>query len=141
VNTEPRSDEPTVQLGYAGFPSPQKPRKLARPPGVLGESGRPFGPRYAVLDSRQPVVGQRLARFDLARLGPTPRWSSSGAAGATAESDNSHGHRIAIRSGPVRSQGATYDPARWHDAYVMLGGAAAVLTGLVVVAAFRVLND
>jgi hypothetical protein len=56
------------------------------------------------------------------------------AAGATARRDNSHDHRIAIRSGPVRSQGAAYDPARWHDAYVMLGGAAAVLTGLVFVA-------
>lgn len=27
-----------------------------------------------------------------------------------------------------------YDPERWHDAYVMLGGAAAALTGLVFVA-------
>ena len=39
--------------------------------GIVHENGRPFGPRYAVLDSRQPVVGQRLARFDLAQLGPT----------------------------------------------------------------------
>jgi hypothetical protein len=39
--------------------------------GIVHENGRPFGPRYAVLDSRQPVLGQRLARFDLARLGPT----------------------------------------------------------------------
>jgi hypothetical protein len=38
--------------------------------GIVHENGRPFGPRYAILDSRQPVVGQRLARFDLGRLGP-----------------------------------------------------------------------
>jgi hypothetical protein len=40
------------------------------PGGIVQENGRPFAPRYAVLDSRQPVVGQRLARFDLSRLGP-----------------------------------------------------------------------
>jgi hypothetical protein len=39
--------------------------------GIVHQNGRAFGPRYVVLDSRQPVVGQRLARFDLARLGPT----------------------------------------------------------------------
>jgi len=37
--------------------------------GVMLENGRPFAPRYAVLDSRQPIVGDRLARFDLASLG------------------------------------------------------------------------
>jgi hypothetical protein len=40
------------------------------PGGIVHENGRPFAPRYAVLDSRQPVLGQRLARFDLSRLGP-----------------------------------------------------------------------
>jgi hypothetical protein len=51
-----------------GLPSPQV---TVAPGGIVHENGRPFGPRYAVLDSRQPVVGQRLARFDLSRLGPT----------------------------------------------------------------------
>ena len=37
--------------------------------GILQEKGRSFAPRYVVLDSRQPVVGRRLARFDLDRLG------------------------------------------------------------------------
>ncbi|HEX3291356.1 MAG TPA: hypothetical protein VHR46_08190 [Gaiella sp.] len=39
------------------------------PGGVVLDRGRPFAPRYVVLDSRQPVVGKRLARLDLARLG------------------------------------------------------------------------
>jgi hypothetical protein len=47
------------------------PKLTVAPGGIVHENGRPFGPRYAVLDSRQPVLGQRLARFDLARLGPT----------------------------------------------------------------------
>jgi hypothetical protein len=38
------------------------------PLGVVLADGRPFGTAYAVLDSRQPIVGRRLARFDLARL-------------------------------------------------------------------------
>ncbi len=37
--------------------------------GVIFKDGRPFAPPYAVLDSRQPIVGDRLARFDLASLG------------------------------------------------------------------------
>jgi hypothetical protein len=36
---------------------------------VLDPHGKPFGPRFAVLDSRQPVVGRRLAHLDLADLG------------------------------------------------------------------------
>ena len=35
------------------------------------ENGQPLAPPYAVLDSRQPIVGERLARFDLARLDAT----------------------------------------------------------------------
>jgi hypothetical protein len=46
------------------------PKVTVAPGGIVHENGRPFVPRYAVLDSRQPVVGQRLARFDLAQLGP-----------------------------------------------------------------------
>jgi hypothetical protein len=50
-----------------GFPS----RKVTvAPGGIVHENGRPLAPRYAVLDSRQPIVGQRLARFDLSRVGP-----------------------------------------------------------------------
>ena len=37
--------------------------------GVVLDGGRPFSPKYAVLDSRQPVVGTRLAQLDLASLG------------------------------------------------------------------------
>ena len=40
------------------------------PGGVLCSSTtRPFAPRYAALDSRQPVVGRELARLDLAGVG------------------------------------------------------------------------
>ena len=39
------------------------------PGGVVLEDGRPFTPPYAVVDSRQPIVGDRLARFDLGSLG------------------------------------------------------------------------
>ncbi len=39
--------------------------------GLMLENGRPFAPAYAVVDSRQPIVGDRLARFDLASLGST----------------------------------------------------------------------
>ena len=43
---------------------------------VLDDRGRPFAPRYAVLDSRQPV-GRRLARLDLADLGSQYQSGSS----------------------------------------------------------------
>lgn len=44
---------------------------------VLDHRGRPFAPRYAVLDSRQPVVGRRLARLDLADVGSQYQSGSS----------------------------------------------------------------
>ena len=44
---------------------------------VLDDRGRPFAPRYAVLDSRQPVVGTMLARLDLADLGSQYQSGSS----------------------------------------------------------------
>jgi hypothetical protein len=46
------------------------PKLTVAPGGIVHENGRPFTPAYAVLDSRQPIVGRRLARFDLASLGP-----------------------------------------------------------------------
>jgi hypothetical protein len=46
------------------------PKLTVAPGGIVHENGRPFTPTYAVLDSRQPIVGRRLARFDLATLGP-----------------------------------------------------------------------
>jgi hypothetical protein len=52
-----------------GVPSP---KLTVASGGIVHENGRPFGLSYAVLDSRQPIVGKRLARFDLAGLGP--RW-------------------------------------------------------------------
>jgi hypothetical protein len=45
------------------------PQLSVGPGGVVLLGGRPFAPRYAVLDSRQPVVGKPLARFDLPALG------------------------------------------------------------------------
>jgi len=33
--------------------------------GLALQGGRPFRPLYVVLDSRQPIVGQRIGRFDL----------------------------------------------------------------------------
>ena len=44
---------------------------------VVDDRGRPFAPRYAVLDSRQPVVGRRIARLDLADLGSQYQAGSS----------------------------------------------------------------
>ena len=49
-----------------GVPSPVL---TVAPGGIVQEKGRSFAPRYVVLDSRQPIVGRRLARFDLDRLG------------------------------------------------------------------------
>jgi hypothetical protein len=46
------------------------PELTVGPGGVMLQDGRPFAPPYAVLDSRQPIVGTRLARFDLGSLGP-----------------------------------------------------------------------
>jgi hypothetical protein len=46
------------------------PKLRVAPGGIVYKKGRPFTPAYAVLDSRQPIVGRRLARFDLASLGP-----------------------------------------------------------------------
>jgi hypothetical protein len=37
--------------------------------GLVVKDGQPYAPRYVVMDSRQPIVGERLARFDLASLG------------------------------------------------------------------------
>ena len=48
----------------AGIPSPE----LVVAPGggvLLTEDGRSLAPRYVVLDSRQPIAGTRLRRFDL----------------------------------------------------------------------------
>jgi len=45
------------------------PKLTVAPGGIVHEHGRPFTPAYAILDSRQPIVGRRLARFDLASLG------------------------------------------------------------------------
>jgi hypothetical protein len=36
--------------------------------GLILRDGRPFSPAYVVLDSRQPIIGRRLKRFDLASL-------------------------------------------------------------------------
>ena len=45
------------------------PKLTVAPGGIVHKDGRPFTPAYVVLDSRQPIVGRRLARFDLASLG------------------------------------------------------------------------
>jgi hypothetical protein len=45
--------------------------------GVVSEGGVPFAPAYAVLDSRQPVVGTQLGRLDLASLGSQYQAGSS----------------------------------------------------------------
>jgi len=37
--------------------------------GLLLDGGRPLAPRYVVVDSRQPIAGRRIARFDLASIG------------------------------------------------------------------------
>ena len=39
--------------------------------GELLDAGRPLSPRYAVVDSRQPIAGTRIARFELASLRST----------------------------------------------------------------------
>ena len=36
--------------------------------GLILDHGRPFQPGYVVIDSRQRIVGTRLARFDLSSL-------------------------------------------------------------------------
>jgi hypothetical protein len=45
--------------------------------GTMSADGRPYRPRYVVLDSRQPIVGRRLKRFDLAAV--TGRHEGAGA--------------------------------------------------------------
>ena len=58
-----RSGRARLRAGQA------RPRHVARGHGrrggVMLEDGRPFAPPYAVLDSRQPIVGDRLARSTL----------------------------------------------------------------------------
>jgi hypothetical protein len=39
------------------------------PGGIVLRHGVPFSPRFALLDSRQPVVGRRLGRLDLPTMG------------------------------------------------------------------------
>jgi hypothetical protein len=61
------------EVGHMFEPVPDtlpSPKLTVAPGGIVHENGRPFTPAYVVLDSRQPIVGRRLARFDLATLGP-----------------------------------------------------------------------
>jgi hypothetical protein len=61
------------RVTYMSEPVPDNvpsPKLTIAPGGIVHKSGRPFTPAYAVLDSRQPIAGRRLARFDLASLGP-----------------------------------------------------------------------
>jgi hypothetical protein len=61
------------QVGHVYEPVPDtlpSPKLTVAPGGIVREHGRPFTPAYVVLDSRQPIVGRRLTRFDLATLGP-----------------------------------------------------------------------
>ena len=44
------------------------PRLTVESGGVVHRDGRPFVTEFAILDSRQPVVGRQLARLDLASL-------------------------------------------------------------------------
>ena len=46
------------------------PRVTVERGGVIHEDGQPFAPPYAVLDSRQPIVGEQLARLDLGSVSP-----------------------------------------------------------------------
>jgi hypothetical protein len=57
-----------------GVPSP---KVVVAPGGIVQKGGRPLAPRYAVVDSRQPIVGQRLAHFDLSQLGSQWRGGAS----------------------------------------------------------------
>jgi hypothetical protein len=64
-----------AQVDQVGHVSELVPDNLPSPTltiargGIVQENGRPLTPTYAVIDSRQPIVGRRLARFDLATLG------------------------------------------------------------------------
>jgi hypothetical protein len=54
------------QIGRDNLESPSL---TVGPGGVVLDRGRPFAPSHVALDSRQPVVGRRLGRLDLSRLG------------------------------------------------------------------------
>jgi len=61
------------QVGHVSAPVPDNlpsPKLTIASGGIVHEHGRPLTPTYAVIDSRQPILGRRLARFDLATLGP-----------------------------------------------------------------------
>jgi hypothetical protein len=45
------------------------PLLTARADGLVLENGHPIAPTYVVVDSRQTLVGTRVARFDLDRVG------------------------------------------------------------------------
>jgi hypothetical protein len=47
----------------------ESPQLTVEDGGLVSRDGQPFGPAYLVIDSRQPVVGRRLARLDLGKLG------------------------------------------------------------------------
>jgi hypothetical protein len=64
----------SANIGRDNLPSPSL---TVAAGGVVREGERSFAPRYAVLDSRQPVVGRRLARLDLASLGTQYQEGSS----------------------------------------------------------------
>jgi hypothetical protein len=60
------------EVAHMSEPAPDNvpsPKLTIAPGGIVHKNGRPFTPDYAILDSRQPIVGRRLARFDLASLG------------------------------------------------------------------------
>ena len=54
-------DNPTDGLGG-------EPRLTVRPGGLVLQNGSPLEAAYVVVDSRQPLVGKRLARFDLSTV-------------------------------------------------------------------------
>ena len=58
-----------------GLPPPTK--LVVGRGGVVLRSGKPFAPVYAIVDSRQPIVGKRLGRFDYSRLAPSERGAAA----------------------------------------------------------------
>jgi hypothetical protein len=55
--------------GTRGRDNLSAPLLTVGPGGELLDAGRTLSPRYVVVDSRQPVAGARIARFDLSSLG------------------------------------------------------------------------
>jgi hypothetical protein len=72
-----RADRFVHVYGTRGRDGLQAPLLTVGADGTVLDDGKPIEPRYVVVDSRQPIVGARVRRFDLTSIGSSYRDGAS----------------------------------------------------------------